>query len=498
MQQFTTPQVSLASAPAKGTDVVVLGLADSGETPTLVGGADLARTMTKKIASPVELATQLEASTKVGATTMLPSLDGTRVLLVGVGAGALTPETVRKAAGAAVRTARSLGKKSAVKVAIDLGCNDPELVRAAAEGALLGSYEYGKVTAQAATQPIAGVTIVSTASSKEAKAAVADAQVVAECVNVCREWVNAPANILYPESFADSAAALAKQTKVSVTVLDDKELQAQGYGGIMSVGKGSERKPRLVRYSYAPRGAKAHLVLVGKGITFDTGGLNLKSADGMYTMKCDMAGAATVLAATLAIARLGLKVKVTTYACMAENMPSGIAFRPSDVLTMYGGKTVENANSDAEGRLVMADALARANEDDPDLVVDVATLTGACVVALGEWYAGLMASDHATADHVLDAAESSAEGFWHLPIPEEIAESLKSDVADLKSSGSRMGGALLAAAFLHEFVDDDTPWAHLDIAGTAFNTGKPSGHTPLGGTGHGVRTLIALARGMQA
>jgi leucyl aminopeptidase len=288
-------------------------------------------------------------------------------------------------------------------------------------------------------------------------------------------------------------------SNITIDVLDETALSEGGYGGLMAVGGGSSRPPRLVRLSYSPKGAKFHLALVGKGITFDTGGLNLKPAEGMYAMKCDMAGAATVLGAVHAIAQLGLKIKVTAYGALAENMPSGSAYRPSDVLTMYGGKTVENGNSDAEGRLVMADALARANEDHPDLVVDVATLTGACVVALGNRTAGLMATDDATADLVLDAAEAAGEDIWQLPIPEEVRDKLDSKVADLRSTaGDRWAGALVAAAFLREFVADGTPWAHLDIAGPAFLDGKPYGYVAQGGTGAGVRTLIALARSLAA
>jgi leucyl aminopeptidase len=219
----------------------------------------------------------------------------------------------------------------------------------------------------------------------------------------------------------------------------------------------------------------------------------------MYTMKCDMAGAAAVLAAVHAIAQLGLGIKVTSYGALAENMPSGSAYRPSDVLSIFGGKTVENGNSDAEGRLVMADALARANEDHPDLIVDVATLTGACVVALGERTAGLMATDDATADLLLGAAEAAGEEVWRLPIPTEIRSKLDSKVADLRSVVSnRWAGALVAAAFLREFVAEGTSWAHLDIAGPAFHDGEPYGYVAPGGTGVGVRTLIALARGLAA
>jgi leucyl aminopeptidase len=345
------------------------------------------------------------------------------------------------------------------------------------------------------------VTVLHAGSTRTADGAEvsAVAPTVAAAVLTAREWVNVPPNLLYPETFADEAKDLVKDAKVSVEVLDGPALARAGYGGILAVGGGSSRPPRLVRLSYRPRGAKQHLALVGKGITFDSGGLNLKPGEGMYTMKCDMAGAAAVLAATHAIARLGLAVQVTAYGALAENLPSDTAYRPSDVLTMYGGKTVENGNSDAEGRLVMADALARANEDKPTLVVDVATLTGACIVALGDRTSGLMATDDETADLLLDAAEAAGEDFWQLPIPRETRGKLDSKVADLKSTGSdRFGGALVAAAFLREFVSPGTPWAHLDIAGPAFFDGKPYGYVAPGGTGVAVRTLIALARSMSS
>jgi leucyl aminopeptidase len=285
-----------------------------------------------------------------------------------------------------------------------------------------------------------------------------------------------------------------KDARVSVEVLDEKAMDRGGYGGILAVGSGSSRPPRLVRLSYAPRGARKHLALVGKGITFDSGGLNLKPAEGMYTMKCDMAGAAAVFAAVQAVAGLGLKVKVTAYGSLAENLPSDTAYRPSDVLTMYGGKTVENGNTDAEGRLVMADALVRASDDSPDLLVDVATLTGAAIVALGTRTAAVMATDDGTADQILDAAEAAGEEVWHLPIPAETRARLDSKVADLRSTaGDRAGGALVAAAFLREFVGEGVSWAHLDIAGPAFEDGSPYGYVTTGGTGAGVRTLVALA-----
>ena len=299
------------------------------------------------------------------------------------------------------------------------------------------------------------------------------AGIIAAAVAQARDWINTPPNLLFPESFAEAGKKLLADHKVAVEILDEKALAKGGYGGLLAVGGGSSRAPRLLRLAWAPKGAKFHLALVGKGITFDSGGLDIKPAGQMAAMTSDMSGAAAVIAATWAIAALGLPITVTTYAAMAENLPSGSAYRSSDVLTMFDGSTVENGNTDAEGRLVMADALGRATKDEPDLIVDVATLTGACMVALGTRTAGLMASDDATADQVLDAAESADEAFWHLPITEDLRESLTSDVADLRSTGkSRWGGALTAAAFLQHFVGE-TPWAHLDIAGPVFNEDAP-------------------------
>jgi leucyl aminopeptidase len=238
--------------------------------------------------------------------------------------------------------------------------------------------------------------------------------------------------------------------------------------------------------------------LVGKGVTFDSGGLSLKPADAMITMKCDMGGAAAVVAATRAIARLKLPIAVTTWAPMVENMPSGTAQRPSDVLKMYSGKTVEVLNTDAEGRLILADALARACEDSPDLLVDVATLTGAVVIALGHRTSAIMANDDELRAHVHGAAGRAGENMWPMPLPEELRAGLKSAVADIANVGERFGGALSAGIFLKEFVADGVKWVHLDIAGTAFNESEPHGYTPKGGTGAAVRTLVQLAEDMAA
>jgi leucyl aminopeptidase len=240
------------------------------------------------------------------------------------------------------------------------------------------------------------------------------------------------------------------------------------------------------------------VAIVGKGVTFDSGGLSLKPADSMITMKCDMGGAAAAIAAIRAVARLGVPVNVTAWAPMVENMPSGTAQRPSDVLTMYGGKTVEVLNTDAEGRLILADALVRAGEDSPDLLVDVATLTGAAVVALGHRTSGIMSNDEALHGKVHDAATRAGEAMWPMPLPPDLRKSLDSSVADIANMGERWGGMLVAGLFLKEFVPDSTPWVHLDIAGPAFNEGEPYGYTPKGGTGAGVRALVQLVEDVAA
>ena len=282
--------------------------------------------------------------------------------------------------------------------------------------------------------------------------------------------------------------------KVSVRVRDEKELLELGCGGILGVGMGSSAPPRLVELSYSPRKPVAHLALVGKGITFDSGGLTIKPPAGMNEMKSDMAGAAAVVQATLAIARLGLPLKVTTFAPMAENMVSGSSVRPGDVLTMYGGTTVEVLNTDAEGRLVLGDALVLATEKKPDVIVDVATLTGHMVVALGDKVAGVMGSPDVV-DAVLDAARVAGEESWPMPIPEFMDERIRSSrIADLSQHDwIRWGGGLFAAAFLREFTAG-LPWAHLDIAGPSYNSGGPSGHLTSGGTGFAVATLVDYAR----
>jgi leucyl aminopeptidase len=293
-------------------------------------------------------------------------------------------------------------------------------------------------------------------------------------------------------------AAITEQTAAAhglgVQVLDETELAKEGFGGILAVGMGSAHPPRLVRIEYTHPAAARTVVFAGKGITFDSGGLSLKPPKAMETMKADMSGAAAVLAAVQAIAELGPAVNVVGYLPLAENMPGGAAQRPSDVITIYGGKTVEVLNTDAEGRLVLADVLARSAADAPSLLVDVATLTGAQTVALGTRTAGVMASDDSLAAGIADSARRAGEAVWPMPLPEDLRKGLESAVADIANvSPDRSGGMLVAGLFLREFVPAGVRWAHLDIAGPAFNDGAPYGYVSKGGTGVAVRTLVQIA-----
>lgn len=492
---ITLPALARVKAVPAKTDAVIVALTGDNDSTSVQLPGSVGRGFERKFGQSVaELAAALGAKPKPGSVTVVPGLNGQRLVVVGMGAGDdPTPARVRKAAGAAARAVA--GMTGVRRVAVALPADEPELLRAVVEGTLLGQYTYAKVTAEPEDKPALEFNVVSSVADN---AIVDQARTIAEAQLVAREWVNLPPNLLYPESFAEAAVDLVKGTKVTTQILDEGDLVSGGYGGLMAVGFGSAHLPRLVRISYAPARAKAHLVLVGKGVTFDSGGLNLKPGDSMATMRCDMAGAAAVIAATHAIAQLGLRVQVTTYACMAENLPSADAYRPSDVLTIYGGTTVENYNTDAEGRLVMADGLARGVEDDPDLIVDVATLTGAAMVALGTEIFGVFADSDEVAERVLGAAEAAGEDAWRLPMGEWSAKALESKVADLKSGGGRWGGASIAASFLRSFVDEDIDWAHLDIAPGSFNEGSADGETPVGGTGVAVRTLVELARSMQA
>ena len=343
--------------------------------------------------------------------------------------------------------------------------------------------------------PVERVTVLSPlATGPEAHEALAGARSLAEATALARDLVNEPPNRLNPLTFAQRALEVAQDCGLQAEVWDDRALAQDGFGGILAVGQGSHTPPRLVRLEWSPPHSDAHIALIGKGITFDSGGLSLKPPASMPEMKSDMAGAAVVLGAVLAAARLGLPVRVTAWLALAENMPGPGAQRPSDIITMFSGSTVEVTNTDAEGRLVMADALAKAVGEEPDAVLDVATLTGAQIIALGDHVAGVMGTP-TLREEVVAAAQRAGEAFWPMPLPSGLRPALKSTVADLinANTSSRAGGMLTAGLFLREFVGS-TPWAHLDVAGPAFNDKAAWGLTPTGGTGMGVATLLELLR----
>jgi leucyl aminopeptidase len=464
-------------------DALVVATAPAGEAVTLVGADWLPgelRTSLVRDAKALGVTGKADEVRRVPATGLKAKV----LVLVGLGPRPADAEALRRAAGAATRELAGVGS-----VALALPVADADQAVAVAEGALLGAYSYTRY--HAGDAPVASIEVVAP-KTKDASAGLARAQVLAAAVHATRDLVNAAPNDLYPEALADAAKAAARGVKgVKVSVLDEKALASGGYGGIVGVGQGSTRPPRLVKVAYSPTRPAAKVALVGKGITFDSGGISIKPTSGMETMKSDMAGAATVLHTVLAAARLGLPVAVTGWLCLAENMPSGSAQRPSDVVTIRGGKTVEVLNTDAEGRMVMADGLVAATEEKPDVVLDIATLTGAQILALGDRVAAVMGSDDVRAE-VVAAAGRAGEQAWPMPLPDELKAGLASKVADLANvSSDRAGGMLTAGIFLREFAGS-TPWAHLDIAGPSFNDRAEHGYTPKGGTGYGVRTLLAF------
>ncbi|GAA2014425.1 leucyl aminopeptidase [Microbacterium ulmi] len=399
---------------------------------------------------------------------------------------------VRDAIGAALRTLTGFAT-----VSIAVPGADAALLQAAAEGATLGGYRFDGYKSET---PKARASRVIVHGSDSADAVdLRGVEAAASAVALVKDLVSIPAEWLGPADFAAKAVEALEGLPVEVEVLDEEALRAGGYGGILGVGQGSDRPPRLVHLDYAPEGAERHIALVGKGITFDTGGLSLKPAASMVGMKYDMCGAATALAVVRAIATLGLPVHVSGWLCVADNMPSGHATRPGDVLRMLDGTTVEVLNTDAEGRLVLADGLVAASREHPDLIVDVATLTGAITIALGTRHTGVMGDDAAVADY-LAAAASVDELAWHLPLPAHMVEELDSPIADLQNAkiGDPNGGSLFAGLFLQHFVgrtadDEDSPripWVHLDIANVGWNKGGAYGFTEKGPTGATVRSLI--------
>jgi leucyl aminopeptidase len=427
----------------------------------------------------------------------LGRLPAVRLALVGCGsAAAFGPRDARPTAGRATRLASAAGAKSA---ALASSFIPPPLLQATAEGALLGLYRFDKYLTGERRTPISLSTVTlfgPPASSEDATAVLARARSTAKAVSRARDLVNEPAGYLTPTRFARQAETWAHEGGLDVEILDRAACRKLGMGLFLAVAQGSAEEPQFIHLAWTPRTtdsvARRRLVLVGKGVTFDSGGLSLKTNDGMLDMKTDMAGAAAVIASVVAAAEETLPLEVHALAACTENMPSGSSYKLGDVLTSMAGKTVEINNTDAEGRLTLADALTFGLRLKPDAVLDFATLTGACVVALGPYTAGVMSNDEPLAAAWLAAAAAAGEDVWRLPLPPRLADQLKSEVADMKNTGERWGGALTAGLFLKEFVNG-TPWAHVDIAGPA-STDKEFGHLGKGATGFGVAAILEFLR----
>ncbi|MGH3760511.1 leucyl aminopeptidase [Actinophytocola sp.] len=487
---MSAPKLSLTttSAAEATADAVIIGTVQDGEDVALAPGAEQV-----DVAFGGGLAgvlSTLGATGKPDDVVKFPTMGRLKAgVVVATGLGRVEevgPEQVRRAAGAAARALAGTRRAVSTLSTVDL--------HAAAEGTVLGAYAFDEYRSERGDGPVGRVDLVSPAegTAKDHRATLRAAVVIGEAVSAARDFVNTPPNVLYPATFAERAAALAKPAGLEVEILDEKALRKGGYGGVLGVGMGSSRPPRMVRIAYRGPKARKKVALVGKGITFDTGGISIKPASRMEEMTADMSGAAAIVATVVLAARLKYPLEITATVPMAENMPSGAAYRPGDVLTMYGGKTVEVLNTDAEGRLILADAIVRACEDEPDYLIEAATLTGAQIVSLGRRTPGIMGSDDFR-DRVAAIAKATGEGGWPMPLPEELRRDLDSKLADLSNATvHRWGGMLAAGLFLREFVPDGLPWVHIDVAGPAYNIGSPWGYTAKGGTGVPVRTIAAV------
>jgi leucyl aminopeptidase len=491
---YQAPAVTVASSlPKRAGDVVLIVPVISGQdddaTATVVANPFL----DAEAVGEIEVA--LAALGAKGDTDQLtrvvaPSLAVGSVLAVGLGKvrDEWPADVIRRAAGVAARSLN--GTEAVITTLSDLDLS------AAIEGLTLGAYRFTDFRSSKTAPKDAGlreITALAAGAKAKTKAAAERAVAIATAVATARDLVNTPPSHLFPAEFAKRAKALGEAAGLEVEVLDDKALAKAGYGGVIGVGKGSSRPPRLVRLAYRgkKRGGKT-VALVGKGITFDTGGISIKPAANMHHMTSDMGGAAAVIATVVLAAKQQLPIDVIATVPMAENMPSSTAQRPGDVLTQYGGITVEVLNTDAEGRLILADAIVRACEDNPDYLIETSTLTGAQTVALGARTPGVMGSDEFR-DRVAKRSQEAGENGWPMPLPDELKDDLKSTVADLANvSGSRYAGMLVAGTYLREFVADGVQWTHIDIAGPAYNTGGPWGYTGKGGTGVPTRTMFAV------
>lgn len=484
--------VAVAGLASVEADALVVGLyAEEPKLRDVVAGLD--RALGGQLAEVLTAERFQAKPTQVTYVHTGGRLPARRVVVVGLGKRAdLTLETVRRAASAGLRRARELGARV---VAIEtLGDRLPAQARthAVTEGAMLGAYTFDRYKREKTEKRVEELRVIEgdARRRKEATEGARTGEVFAEATCFARDLVNSPANDVHPTHLAKVAGQIAKEARLGVKVLDRADCEKLGMGAFLGVAAGSEQPPKFIHLTYTPPGKRQRRVaVIGKGITFDSGGLDLKSAEGMLRMKDDMSGAAAVLAIMRALPTLKPSWEVHGLIAATENMPSGSAVRPGDVLRAMNGTTIEVGNTDAEGRLTLADAICYAGEKiQADEIIDMATLTGACVVALGPLCSGLLANDQPLADRLLVAAEQAGERVWQLPLIDEYREHLKSDVADLNNVGPRGGGAITAGLFLKEFAGE-RPWAHLDIAGPAF-VEKDTPLGPKGATGAAVRTLL--------
>jgi len=408
----------------------------------------------------------------------------------------ITAEVLRNFAGRAVKTAIKAKRDSliiALPLAYPIGMEAETMVQAIMEGALLANHIFDRYKEKAKDKPLKEIALrTAPGISKKLTRLIDKTEVICKSTLLAREWINTPSNLKVPAQFADMVTDAARKTGLKITTLTEVQLKQKKFGALLAVAAGSSQPPRLVEMNYKPKGAKKTIVLVGKGVTFDTGGISLKQSAGMQAMKADMSGAAAVAATLIALSRLKPRHHIVGVMPIVENMPSGSATRPGDIVTSYAGKTVEIGNTDAEGRLILADSMAYAiKKYKPDVLIDLATLTGACLVALGEKLAAVFSKDDELSQAIVAAGQAVHERCWAMPMPEDYKEQLKSDYADINNMPStRYGGAITAALFLAEFVGE-TCWAHIDIAGPAFGK-KGNDYCGPGGSGFGVRLLCNL------
>jgi len=477
------PQITLANeSPAQlACDALVIGAFENDGTVAL---DDAGRTLDSALDGALTShLTERDFKPKTGSLELVPTLGrvvpkAIAVVGVGSGEGATTTE-VRKAAAAA---AKRLTDRGSIATSLPLAAGSA--ATATVEGFLLGSYRYTRFKSD--PKPVKTQQLILLGGSQED---VDRGVTLAEATTLTRDLQNEPPNSLTPDALARKAREIADVTGLECTVWDEAEIERRGFGGLMGVARGAINPPRFIQLRYAPAEAKGKVALIGKGVTFDSGGLSLKPAASMETMKSDMTGAAAVLATMSSLKKLDLKTEVLAFIPTTENLPSGDSMKPGDVITQYDKTTTEVNNTDAEGRLILADALAYACEQTPDAIVDVATLTGGIMVALGTRLSGMFANDDGLSDELRAAAEAAGEPMWRMPLVDDFKKDLESDVADMKNSGPRWGSAIVGAIFLKQHVKRGIPWAHLDIAGTDW-ADKPHDLGPKGGTGVMARTLL--------